>query len=241
MKYSETIEIIELLRRAFPKFIQTSELDRDIVVLLKNKTALWHECLEPYPVEVCRFAVIRLINELKYPPAISEVIDRIKECLNADDGGALEAWNALSHAASNATVTTPKEFESLPYEVQRFCGSLQGLVSLGLMDAEKFASVTRGQFMKVYDGLRRSRETLELMPPELRTLVQGASAPKAILDKPQPVRALPPAEEMPELQELPAVTFRTVKQDPERQPLTEAQWNSRRNQMIAILKTEDRT
>ena len=78
MQYSETVEIITILRKAYPKFIQATKLDPDIEVLMKSTTQLWHGFLSNYPAEQCRAAVMAHIAECKFPPTISEIRDRIQ-------------------------------------------------------------------------------------------------------------------------------------------------------------------
>jgi len=218
MTKSETIEIIEVLRRAYPKFIlqlpgETLELS------LKNTVSLWAEMLEPLPRDACVFAVKRLISESKFAPAISEVICRAKEALGSGQDGAVDAWNALSKAASRASVITQGEFEELPYEARKFCGGRSGLRDLGMLETEIFNTVTRGQFMKAYDGLRRRRETLEMMTPEIEKLVRGTG------------KAAPGT---------PRLTAPGEKDQPEKpslsETMTESEWNDRRNQLLAMMK-----
>jgi len=244
MKRSETIEIIEKLRRAYPRFIQTTEIDPDIGEVLKKTTDVWHEFLGPLPSEACRFAVMRLISESKYAPSISEVMERVSEIHDVGGGDANDAWNALARAAERASVLTREQFEALPSEARAFCGSLSGLRDLGMVDVEVFNTVTRGQFMKAYDGLRRRRETLEIMPPEVVALVRSVV-------KPMPV--LTAAERFPgghaakaQLQETGVVSQgRTPtsfsgpaleERGGNHAPLTDDEWNARRNELLESLE-----
>ena len=167
MTIDQTVLILDVFEVAYPRFYANqSEKER-----FKALT-LWAEMLSPYPFEICAYAAKRLIAENKFPPAISEVTDRVKELMCSPEDDAVSTWNVLAEATTRASITTQDEFEALPYEIQRFCGSLSGLRSLGQLDSDIFNTVTRGQFMKVYGGMKRSRETLELMSPELLALAR---------------------------------------------------------------------
>ena len=227
MTPSETIQVIEILRRAYPDYLKPLP-GENMKTMLDNTVRLWAELLEPFPLEMCAFAAKRLITESPYPPKISDLIQHIKELANAGRDDAVDAWNALYNAASRASVVTPEEYESLPYEVRRFCGSMAGLQDFGMLATKTFITVTRGQFMKVFEGLRRSKETLELMPPELLALTQKAVRKAMPATRP---KRLPEAE-VQVVEPVPMVSAMPVK---DTSPLTEEEWNSRRNAMLARL------
>jgi hypothetical protein len=174
MTKSETIEILEVLRRAFPKFLDVNDTRE-----LKATANVWHEFLGPYPKELCLYAVHRYIQGNKFAPAISEILAIVTDALEPERDEAADAWNALQKAASRASAVTAAEFEALPYEVKRFCGSLSGLLELGMINSDTFNTVTRGQFLKVYDSMRRSRETLNAMPEGIKALVGSLAKPIA--------------------------------------------------------------
>ena len=187
MTYDETLQLMSILKAAHPDYYKGMKpKDAEAIV------ALWAELLEPFPCELCAFAVKRLILESPYVPKISDIVTRVKEALDTGENDAVGAWNLLSKAAAKASVITAEEYERLPHEAKSFCGGRSGLLSLGMLDSEVFQSVTRGQFFKVYEGLRRRHETQELMPPELRALV--GKAVKSLTPTPEPKRFLPEPE-----------------------------------------------
>lgn len=190
MTYDETLVLMGIMKTAYPdyyKAMRRTEADKTV--------ALWAELLEPFPFEICAFAVKRLIAESPYPPKISDVMQRVKETIQAGEDTAGDAWNALQKAASRASVVTAEEFKALPPEVQRFCGSLSGLLELGMLDSGTFNTVTRGQFLKTYEGMKRSRETVEAMPESVRALVASLVKPVVAPSKRQ--LAEPAAEATP--------------------------------------------
>ena len=164
MTKPETLEVMEVLRRAFPRFLSDPNE-------IAPTVDLWHEFVAPYPVEVCRYAAYRYIEHNKFAPSINELLDLVKETLNPVKDTPADAWNVLLKAASRASITTPEEFEALPYEIKRFCGSLNGLREFGRMDIDILNSVTRGQFMKTFDSMQSSRKAIEGMPDDVKRLV----------------------------------------------------------------------
>ena len=229
MTYDETLVIMGVLKTAYPGYY------RDMKRSAAEKTvALWADLLAPYPATICIPAVTRLISESKYPPAISEVIERVKEIINPEGDGSIEAWDILAKAAAGA-VSTREQFDKLPYEVKRFCGSLTGLESLGRIDEDIFGTVTRGQFLKSYAGMKRSRETLETVPPEVLALAKSFAKPvnPPAIPKRLQEAAPEPTQENAELPPVP-IPFEKIEKS-EYARLTDEEWNTRRNELIAKL------
>jgi hypothetical protein len=178
MTKSETLEVLEVLRRAYPRFLTIND-GRE----LKATAGIWHDFLSQYPKELCQYAIHRHIGTNKFAPSIGEIMEIIHETLEPEKDEATDAWNALQKAAARASIVTPEEFDALPYEVKRFCGSRNGLIQLGRIESEIFGTVTRGQFTKAYEGMRKSREAIEAMPPNIQKLVEGITRP--LLDAPR--------------------------------------------------------
>jgi len=154
-----------LIAEEHPKFLETPNP--------KKRLEFWAEAFQYVPYELAEFATRRALIESVYQPKLADIVQRIKEVATPKNDTVTDAWNALSKAAGRASVMTAEEYEKLPYEVKRFCGGRTGLLNLGMLDSEVFHSVTRGQFMRVYDSLKRARETMELMSPHLRQLAEG--------------------------------------------------------------------
>jgi hypothetical protein len=197
---NETELLMEMITDVFPVFANSDT---------KLRTETWATVLEKYPFELCAYAVRKCFETSKFVPTLAEILDIIK--LATDDGNdnAMAAWNALRRAASRASTVTQEEFDALPPEVQRFCGNLGGLRNYGMMDTAQLDTVTQSNFLKRYDGLKRSREIHESMPEKIRGLIQQVSQNKAMpaagvpaaLAAPQVRPALPapavPAPDMP--------------------------------------------
>jgi hypothetical protein len=196
---------------------------------------LWAEMLEPYPAELATFAAKRLIAENKFPPAISDVISRVKEALGAGRDGAAEAWAALHKAAGRASIVTKAEFDALPYEARRFCGGLSGLAELGMIDSAVFNTVTRGQFLKLYEGLRRARETIDAMPPEVLALVREITKPMPEPGPPAPGLAPKQPEGPGGPEEAPGGPA-ACREPAAYEPLEPGEWEERRGKMLALLE-----
>ena len=213
-----------IMKAAYPEHYRGMKL-RDAEAII----SLWTELLSPYPHELCVFALKRLITESPYAPKISDLTARVKELLAAGQENSTEAWNALERATERASIVTQAEFDALPYEARRFCGGLSGLRDMGNLDANVFSTVTRGQFIKAYDALKRSKETLELTPPEIREVTQGmAKGPvKRLAPKRLPKRITEDEvkEIAPETQERAEYT-----------PLSESEWLELRDSQLAKLQ-----
>ena len=183
MTTRETEMLMAIFKAVYPEYYKGASATD-----IESAIALWAELLEPYQADVVTFAAKRLISESPYPPKISDVVGRAKELMGIGQDEVVEAWAALAKAASKASVLTKDEYAALPFEVRRFCGSLSGLIDLGRVDSDIFNTVTRGQFMKTYEIMRRQRETLEIMPPELKAFAR-------MLTKALPSQAAPTDDE----------------------------------------------
>jgi hypothetical protein len=168
MRESETLEILEGFRRVYPKFLPN-------VSELPEAVELWHSYLAPYPVTVCRYSASKIIATHKFAPAISELLDVVRETMNPEPETAIDVWNVFLKAARRASITTQEEFEALPYEVKRFCGNLNGLRDLSRVDLDTLNTVTRGQFMRTFESMNNSKKALASMPDDIKALVSGIS------------------------------------------------------------------
>jgi len=210
-----------MIAEEHPKFLNTNDPEK--------RLALWASAFRSAPKGLVEFAAYRALAESPFEPKLADIVARVKEMLNAGQDDAVSAWGALARAAERATVVTQEEFEALPYEVRRFCGGLSGLRDMGNLEADIFNTVTRGQFMKAYEGLKRAKETLEIMPPELKALVQAAMPPRQAKKMPPglPARAAPHHAPPPLAEAAPSFEEYT--------PLSETEWAERREAMLRKL------
>jgi hypothetical protein len=228
---NETTALMALIAEEHPKFLETANPE--------VRLELWHEALAAVPCEIALFAARRTLAESRFAPNLADLCQRIREIASPEGDDAIGAWNALAKAAARATAVTHEEFAALPYEARRFCGSLAGLRNLGVTDEETFATVTRGQFLKTYPGMRRSREAIESMPQGVLALVRAAV-------KPLPEKAAPPpacgessgGEPEADRPIRPATTSCAGPEGYE--PMTPGEWDARRDALLAQLEAAER-
>jgi len=80
MTSAETRQLMAVIKTAYPEF------NRDLLDA-EHKAArnLWHTMLEPHSYELCNAAIAKHIQQCKFAPKISEIIDIVKEKEAADD------------------------------------------------------------------------------------------------------------------------------------------------------------
>ena len=216
MTRDEISDLMALIAEEHPKFVETPNP--------KKRLDLWEEAFSTINREIVEFAVKRTLIETPYVPRLADIVSRVKEILRPEGDDVLTAWSILHKAAGRASVVSLDEYNALPYEVKRFCGSLRGLRDLGQLDTEIFNTVTRGHFFKVYDSSRRSRETQEMLPESVRTVINEITKILGMPEGLTPTKANRATGN--------ALTLKSPESEIY-EPMSEAEWNNRRNELMA--------
>ena len=98
--YRDTIELFAIIKTEYPEFNKTVEND-------DARIKLWHKMLSKYPKSHRVEAVLKHIEECKFAPKISEIIDNIK-LLHKHGAPTLDDYNRMKRF--HATLAA----ESLP-------------------------------------------------------------------------------------------------------------------------------
>ena len=120
MNRNETIQILSILRKAYPVFYKglTREDAEDVV-------DLWHTMFEDEDVLLVINAVKAFIatDEKGYPPVIGVIKKKIREISQPETMTELEAWNLIKRAVSNGLYHSKQEYDKLPLTLQKLIGS----------------------------------------------------------------------------------------------------------------------
>ena len=100
MTREETIKILAILKAAYPNSYKNMTKDE-----ANGTVAIWSLQFQSIPVEVVMIAINKLISTSPFPPAISEVKDKIR-------GLYWEVWGALKENEYSKMLTAEEE-ESL--------------------------------------------------------------------------------------------------------------------------------
>ena len=175
MTPSETSKIMNLIKVAYPRYyIDASETD------MKNAVIVWTQMLKDYDAELVKSAVIALISTAKFPPAISEVIEKIQYITQPKEMTEIEAWALVSKALKNSTYGSQSEYERLPELLQKILGSPSTLKEWAMCDVEDVQTVIQSNFMRSYKAKVKGAKEYLALPNEIKALVSGIAERMAL-------------------------------------------------------------
>lgn len=107
MTRAETIGIIELLRRAYPRFAEPSQWEPDAKKVLSATVDLWTDMLSDLSVQAVMVAARQYIATSKFPPTIAD----IRGLVTASAVGAGDVWQE-AHRLLNSGIAPDKAEEA---------------------------------------------------------------------------------------------------------------------------------
>ena len=167
----ETGQLMDLLETAYPRYYagkDNAERDRALT--------LWHEMLRDYPLDLVKVATKAVIAVQKFPPSVSEVLDKIRMLTTPPEMGEAEAWALVLSAVRNAGYHAEEEFRRLPMEVQSAIGSAGTLHTWAMQDVEELSTVTQSNFMRSFRGRAASRREVDALPSDIRAMLSQTAA-----------------------------------------------------------------
>jgi hypothetical protein len=86
----QALTIVTMIRVEFPdKYNRQSEAEIDVMV------NTWHECLEPYPFEMVREALINNFKSSNWQPRISNIVEQLDKILGIENISSEESFERL--------------------------------------------------------------------------------------------------------------------------------------------------
>lgn len=170
MTKKETAIIMDILQAAYPRFyINQSPEDK------KRALFLWSAMFENVNIEVCKYAVYRVIEQLKYPPTPADVLEKIKEIQDINESTDIELWNEALKAIKEGMYFTQEKFNKLSAPVKKFFGGPSNIKEYALMDIQTVNSVIKGQFLKQIKSVIQKEEEREKLPNNIKKLLDNTN------------------------------------------------------------------
>lgn len=193
MNRSETIQIMSVLRGAYPQFYRSVGKQEAL-----DTVNLWNSMFADDPPELVGAAVKSIIatDEKGFPPTIGQVKGQMRRLQRPERDTALEAWGAVRRAISNSGYQATEEFARLPALVQRVVRAPEQLKVWAAMSEETVNSVIASNFQKSFRAKAEEAERFDALPGDVKALVSRmAAASFQTLPSAEPPRekALPPA------------------------------------------------
>lgn len=133
----------------------------------------WFEILNDLPADAYLAAIKMTIAENEYPtlPAVGLIRRKAVELMNGERPTAADAWGQVSRAlhlhGSYNQEAALKSMDPAAAEIVKWMGWRD------ICQTENI-SVTRGQFIKLYDSQETRRKQQQLMPPDVRRFLNSA-------------------------------------------------------------------
>lgn len=168
MNRTETLQILAILRVAYPMFYRSlSEDDQSDTILL------WLDMFKNDAFLIVSAAVKALISsdDKGYPPHIGAVKNMISKLTEKEELTEMEAWNIVRGKMS--AYATREDFLSLPPAIQRAVGSASQLCQWALTDIESMP-VIQSNFMRSYRTARDTERERKRIPVDVLKLIEAA-------------------------------------------------------------------
>jgi hypothetical protein len=162
MKKSEVLLIHAALMIAYPKLAEPDEATIE----------MWHRALTDVDYKVAEVAVQKLILESTFPPSIAEVRAAITEITQPAIPTPAEAWGEVEKAMRLYGYYREKEALSSMSEITRQTVKCMGWADICMSEKP---SVTRGQFLKMYEQIANRRRSESLLPQPLKDEIRKLS------------------------------------------------------------------
>ncbi len=175
MTRKETVEMLSLLRAAYPSFY--SKIGKD---QLEQIVSLWEEMFKEDDVATVKLALKNLISSHKgYPPDIATLKEKIDDLMRTvrKEPTDEELFRLLSKACENGFYGYREEFEKLPDVLKRYLGDPLALMEMATLPNQTFETVTKGQFLKEIKTVRARIRAEEALPAELKKLLSSGQNP----------------------------------------------------------------
>lgn len=178
MDRTETLQILSVLKAAYPDFYRNMERrDAEAVV------GLWSDMFLDDPVEIVAAAVKALIasDEKQYrPPHIGAVKAYVRKIAHPEEMTEVEAWGLVRKATANGYYGAKEEFEKLPHILQRLVGSPNQLKEWAMMDSNEFQTVVASNFQRSYRAATESEREYQAIPVDVRSIAEILSGKLAL-------------------------------------------------------------
>jgi len=157
MKKSETAQILTMISVMYKNFEITT-----------SKTDLWHELIGDLAFPIAQMALKKAMLTSEFPPTVAEIRKMVAEITETEQLDAGKAWGEVTRAISKWGFNQPTEaFNSMsPITLQ-----IVKQISWREICMSENPGVERGQFMKMYDSMKKREESNKLLPTNFKNQI----------------------------------------------------------------------
>lgn len=162
-----------MINVAYPRF----EIKQDVIGMTVD---LWVELFKDIPYSTIETAVRKLIYELKYPPSIADIAQKIESISNPNRIGVtkqpIDYWNELieilpkaygyvdnirwdSQYGENNAEMAEEIFDKLSAENKRYFGSYENFLNVVKeFDIDNYQKYEKGTYLRTMQGILGNKE-----------------------------------------------------------------------------------
>ncbi len=172
MTREETIKVMAILKVAYPHYYSDKSTEE-----LSQAVTLWWDMLAEYSYTLVSNAVKALIAASPYPPAISDVREKIRliSAQPEEDMTEGQAWAKVRKAVCNSTYNAAEEFAKLPPLIQRAVGGCEVLRAWAATGAGELDTVISSNFQRNYRAKKASDREYQTLPENVKDYIHKVS------------------------------------------------------------------
>lgn len=169
MTREETKQLVMTMSVAYPNYHPA-----DITFTVN----VWASMLEEYNFQQVQIAFKKYVlsDTSGFAPSIGQLVEQLRDVVEGDDIGELQAWGMVSKAIKNSGYHSENEFEKLPLVVQRAVGSAANLREWAMMDSDVVHSVVQSNVIRNYRAAAKAMRDEAKLPPKFRKLLASQRA-----------------------------------------------------------------
>ncbi len=166
MTYRETLQIMAILKTAYPNYYKGGSD-------LEQAAALWAELFADDDVLVVAAAVKAfIVNDNKgFPPVIGQIKTMVCDLTSPKEMTELEAWGLVSAALRNSLYNSEDEYRKLPPVIQRIVGSPSVLREWAQSDINELQTVIASNFQRSYRAMAKSEREFIALPQSTKDIL----------------------------------------------------------------------
>lgn len=171
MTYRDTVQIMEILRTAYPNYYKN-------VGDIKQAAGLWSELFaDDDPLVVAAAVKAFIVNDEKgFPPVIGQIKTMVRDLTSPNEMTEIEAWNLVFKALKRSYYYADEEYRKLPPVVQRIVGSPSVLRDWAQIDSKSVQTVIASNFQRSYRARAKSEHEFLSLPQSTREALSSLAA-----------------------------------------------------------------
>lgn len=173
MDRRETIQVLSVLRAAYPNFYRGMGKQE-----LEGIVDLWATMFAEDDPKMVAGAVKAFIatDSKGYPPVIGVIKEKLREITTPPMMSEQEAWGLVLEAMDCSEFEVGRRFDALPPVVRSIVGRPRQLWDWGMMDADTVQSVVASNFMRSYRARAMYQADFEALPADVKQRAVGVGS-----------------------------------------------------------------